>query len=155
MLKIIQWCNENSGFIAMLQTIITAVISVCAIIVTVRVACMPYKVDLRIYSGLCYGKDGKYKMEIHLANIGNLPLYLKGIDIGIMDQNGRQEILALGYLNEISSEKRFLASQMMESFEIPLRIGDEDEIDKENTRIVIRVMTEQRDFEKLETWAFG
>lgn len=51
----IQWCNDNNGFLTAVLSIIGLVISVTAIVVSIRTARLPYKKKILLGSSLTLG----------------------------------------------------------------------------------------------------
>ena len=49
-MNIIQWCNENNGFLTAILSLIGLVLSVTAIVVSIRTARLPYKKKLMLGS---------------------------------------------------------------------------------------------------------
>ena len=47
-MNIIQWCNENTGFLTAILSLIGLVLSVTAIVVSIRTARLPYKKKLML-----------------------------------------------------------------------------------------------------------
>ena len=47
-MEIIQWCNNNEGFLTMLLSLFTLVTSIIAIIVSIKTAQLPYKKKIDI-----------------------------------------------------------------------------------------------------------
>jgi hypothetical protein len=54
-MNIIQWCNENNGFLTAILSLIGLVLSVTAIVVSVRTARLPYKKKLMLGSYISLG----------------------------------------------------------------------------------------------------
>lgn len=54
-MNIIQWCNENNGFLTAILSLIGLVLSVTAIVVSVRTARLPYKKKLMLGSYMSLG----------------------------------------------------------------------------------------------------
>lgn len=54
-MNIIQWCNENTGFLTAILSLIGLVLSVTAIVVSVRTARLPYKKKLMLGSYISLG----------------------------------------------------------------------------------------------------
>lgn len=149
-----EWCNNNAGIIAAVQTIATVILSVFAIGVTVYFSRTQYKKALKIYSGLDYDEEGNYTIELHLINIGNVPLYIKGIEIVREYKNHTTDILALGSWHSSSScDENFLISKMHKSFVIPLQHCNANI--KEESKIKIIIDAEERTFIYRIGWAVG
>lgn len=47
-MNIIRWCNENNGFLTAILSLIGLVLSVTAIVVSIRTARLPYKKKLML-----------------------------------------------------------------------------------------------------------
>ena len=54
-MNIIQWCNENNGFLTAILSLIGLILSVTAIVVSIRTARLPYKKKLMLGSSLLLG----------------------------------------------------------------------------------------------------
>ena len=53
-MNIIQWCNENNGFLTAILSLIGLVLSVPAIVVSLRTARLPYKKKLMLGSYMSF-----------------------------------------------------------------------------------------------------
>lgn len=78
----IQWFNQNEGFVSALLSIFTALLSVVAIIVSIHTAKLPYKKAVMISAGTEISGIGLgiYVMAI---NIGNRPVKISMIGLMI------------------------------------------------------------------------
>lgn len=149
--RIINFCNQNSGFISAILSIVTIVLSICAIVISIKTAMLPYTKKLRIYTGLDFDEDGNYTMEIYLYNLGNSPVYIKSIEVS------QKEIapLCLARLHsEIPMEKHYLIPHMFCSFTLPLENCNAAD-NHENSYIDISIDTETKVFRKRINWAVG
>lgn len=54
-MNIIRWCNENNGFLTAILSLIGLVLSVTAIVVSIRTARLPYKKKLMLGSYMSVG----------------------------------------------------------------------------------------------------
>lgn len=98
--EVIQWCNENNGFLTGVLSLLTLVVSIIAIIVSIRTAKLPYKRKLRLSSSLdiaffqnpVTGESGSQIMgiSVNIANIGSRNVNISYLGISV---NGRQEKL--------------------------------------------------------------
>lgn len=81
----IEWFNQNVGFVSALLSLCTIVLSVVAIIVSIRTAKLPYKKDIMILAGseISGVGDGIYVMAI---NTGNRPIKISMIGLMIAGQ---------------------------------------------------------------------
>ena len=50
--EIITWCNSNNGFATILLSALTLLVSIIAIIVSIRTARLPYKKKLIVSGGI-------------------------------------------------------------------------------------------------------
>ena len=55
---VIQWCNENVGFATIVLSGLTLLVSIIAVIVSLRTARLPYKKLLKIEDGSYFTTDG-------------------------------------------------------------------------------------------------
>ncbi len=55
---VIQWCNENVGFATIVLSGLTLLVSIIAVIVSLRTARLPYKKLLTIEAGSYFSTDG-------------------------------------------------------------------------------------------------
>ena len=98
--EIIKWCNDNNGFLTGVLSLLTLVVSIIAIIVSIRTAKLPYKRKLRLSSSLdiaffqnpATGESGTQIMgiSVNIANIGSRNVNISYLGISV---NGRQEKL--------------------------------------------------------------
>ena len=98
--EVIQWCNENNGFLTGVLSLLTLIVSIIAIIVSIRTAKLPYKRKLRLSSSLdiaffqnpATGESGSQIMgiSVNIANIGSRNVNISYLGISV---NGRQEKL--------------------------------------------------------------
>ena len=51
-MDIIEWCNTNNGFLTGVLSLLTLIVSIIAVVISVRTARMPYKKKLKITSGI-------------------------------------------------------------------------------------------------------
>ena len=94
----VQWCNDNAGFISAILTLLTILLSVIAIIVSIQTARLPYKKKLKLYSNYKfavwdtpYGNKSELSpmsITIGAVNLGNRPINLEFLGLGIF-VNGR------------------------------------------------------------------
>lgn len=88
--SVVQWCNENVGFATIVLSALTLMVSIVAIVVSIKTAQLPYKKLLKIETGSCFTIDGEKK-----------GLYVTAINCGNMDFT----IQSMGF---ISNEKKFI-----------------------------------------------
>ncbi len=70
--EVIQWCNDNVGFATIVLSSLTLLVSVIAIIVSVRTARLPYKKMLKIETGSYLTTDDESGLHVTAINCGNI-----------------------------------------------------------------------------------
>lgn len=82
--NVIKWCNENEGFATILLSFGTLVVSIIAIVISIRTSKLPYKKKLLIVVGTYIG-IGIDAMGTHITatNIGNRNIRIKNIGLRI------------------------------------------------------------------------
>lgn len=69
---VIQWCNENVGFATIVLSGLTLLVSIIAVIVSLRTARLPYKKLLKIEAGSYFTTDGDSGLHVTAVNCGNV-----------------------------------------------------------------------------------
>ena len=61
--KIIEWCNLNNGFLTAILSMVGLLLSLTAIVVSVRTALLPFKKKIKISSfvSIAFSKNGNVK----------------------------------------------------------------------------------------------
>lgn len=120
----VKWCNENSGFITAVFSLLSLLISTIAIIISVLTARLPFKKALRIsggsYFGVGSGQEDKQGIYVNALNVGNVPINI--VELGLWHNN--KQILnvhtikeARGILTQMSSvEQEFCSESLREAF---------------------------------------
>lgn len=95
-------------------------------------------------------------MYLFLYNSGNVPLYIKSIQLLRQYPDKRPDILGLGadYRSDNPCEENFLAPKMAKSFCLQMVNCNERE-EKKDCRIKIEVETEEKTFVKITDWSIG
>ena len=70
--NIIQWCNENVGFATIVLSALTLLVSIIAVLVSIRTARLPYKKLLKIEVGSYSTTDGASGLHVTAINCGNM-----------------------------------------------------------------------------------
>lgn len=96
MCEIINWCNQNEGFLAAVLSVLTILISVMTMIMTYRLGKMPYKRKLNIIPFL-HKEEDEYFVELLIVNNGFATINIRTIHIENMNH------LVIG-MAEIKSE---------------------------------------------------
>ena len=70
--EVIKWCNENVGFATIVLSVLTLLVSIIAIIVSVRTANLPFKKLLKIEVGSYISTEGDTGLHVTAINCGNM-----------------------------------------------------------------------------------
>lgn len=70
--EVIQWCNDNVRFAIIVLSSLTLLVSVIAIIVSVRTARLPYKKMLKTETGSYLTTDDESGVHVTAINCGNI-----------------------------------------------------------------------------------
>lgn len=81
-MNFIEWCNQNTGFVGILLSAFTLLVSIIAIMVSIHTARLPYKKKLLVICGSYISSDGT-GFHITVTNIGNRGIYIKTIGFKI------------------------------------------------------------------------
>lgn len=82
--EVIEWCNKNQGFIDVLLSMLTLIVSIIAIIISIITAKNPYKRKLTVSCGTTIGIGNNLNgLHITAINIGNIPVLIKNIGIKV------------------------------------------------------------------------
>lgn len=89
--NIIQWFNENNGFSAAILSVVGLLLSLIAIIISIKVSKLPYKKKIKINMSYNYFfPDGKLLgIEVYALNLGNRPVRIKKVGLAIKN-NGKK-----------------------------------------------------------------
>lgn len=85
MIEFISWCNDNVGFISLLLSALTLLVSIIAIIVSIHTARLPYKKNILVTTGNTISETG-IGLHITATNVGNRNVKIKMIGFLIDDQ---------------------------------------------------------------------
>ena len=84
MSEFISWCNSNQGFLSFILSLMTIILSVVAIVISLKIGKMPYERKLRVIPKP-YKVQGKTMMDIIIINCGHVETGIK--HIAIMDNS--------------------------------------------------------------------
>ena len=70
--NIVLWCNENIGFATIVLSVLTLCVSIITIIVSIRVAYLPYKKIIKIETGSYFTTYGTSGLHVTAINCGNM-----------------------------------------------------------------------------------
>lgn len=70
--NIIQWCNENVGFATIVLSALTLLVSIIAVVVSIRTARLPFKKLIKIECGNYFNTDGLSGLHVTAINCGNI-----------------------------------------------------------------------------------
>ena len=77
---IIEWCNQNQGFLSAILSFLALALSVLTIIMTYRLGKMPYKKKIKMIPAL-YKKNEDFYIDLTLINSGNATICISNIGI--------------------------------------------------------------------------
>ena len=82
--NIIEWCNNNQGFVSAILSLLTLIVSIIAIIISVNTANNAYKRKLAVSGGTSMGIGFDFTgLHVTVVNVGNMPVMIKNIGIKI------------------------------------------------------------------------
>lgn len=76
---VIRWCNENVGFATIVLSGLTLLVSIIAVIVSLRTARLPYKKLLKIEAGSYVTTDGDSGLHVTAINCGNVDFTIRSM----------------------------------------------------------------------------
>ena len=104
--KIIEWCNLNNGFLTAILSMVGLLLSLTAIVVSVRTALLPFKKKIKISSfvSIAFSKNeltGEVHREVvglcvNAANVGFRNANLVYLGILVKDSSGNVKKCAVG-----------------------------------------------------------
>ncbi len=118
------WCNNNEGFANMLLSIIGAVLSIIAIIVSIKTARLPYKKALKLtsYYDICFFKDSNdvvssqlKGISVNAINIGKRNINLTFLGLAIKDSSHGRKPKKLVKISEEMTGKGIIAPTEIKS----------------------------------------
>lgn len=75
-MEIIEWCNNNQGFISAILSLLTLIASIIAIIISIVTSRLPFKKKLLLTSGSFIGIGFKCTgTHVTVTNVGNLKYF--------------------------------------------------------------------------------
>lgn len=76
-MNFVDWCNSNQGFIEIILSILTLVVSICAIIISVITARMPFKRKIELTCGSSIGIGQDFEgIYVTATNVGNRVIHI-------------------------------------------------------------------------------
>lgn len=146
---IIVWCNENEGFVAMVLSIVTILISVIAIVVSINTARLPYKQNLKFDYYIYDNSNGIPEIHMTVVNVGNCAVYVDFISIeqeyDWIAQLGNEEY-------KMMLEERLIEPNVAHKYVIPIEHYSEQ---MEERAFDIVVYTTKHSYRKCCNWARG
>ena len=121
-MDIIQWCNDNTGFLTAILSLIGLVISITAIVVSIRTARMPYKKKLQLGSSVLIGtgivpgeriSTSIIGLSASATNIGNRTINITYLGYAV-NKNGRFNMF-YPINREFDSKATLMPSEISES----------------------------------------
>lgn len=102
MSEIIQWCNENNGFLTGILSVLTLIVSITAIVVSIHTARLPYKKRIVLSSDITMLLEaneltGQVSTQfagitVNATNIGNRNVNIKFLGFAIRSSSGLQSM---------------------------------------------------------------
>ncbi len=91
---IIEWCNNNAGLLAGIQTILTSIISIAAVVVSIQAIRYPYIKKIHLDWAID-GDDRGEVLYLRITNMGKVPITVNRVIA--TEILGRKIIKKLGY----------------------------------------------------------
>ncbi len=101
----IEWCNNNSGFISAILSIVGIMLSLIAIIVSIRTARLPYKRKIKVTSStdlffsfipiLNKSTSSIHGITINAINVGNRDVTITYLGILIKSKREKQKLFKI------------------------------------------------------------
>lgn len=82
---IIVWCNQNTGFVSAVLSLLTILLSIIATVVSIRTARLPYKKSMQLKCGRAYNGCG-YGIYITAINTGNRPITISMMGLEVEEK---------------------------------------------------------------------
>lgn len=121
-MSVIQWCNENNGFLTAILSFIGLILSVTAIVVSIRTARLPYKKKIMLGSSILLGasvvpgvgvESSILGISASATNVGNRTVNLVYLGYAVK-KDGRYNMLYPSN-REFDSKASLAPSEMSES----------------------------------------
>ncbi|MGN1432377.1 MAG: hypothetical protein ACI4XI_01630 [Ruminococcus sp.] len=74
--EFVNWCNENVGFISLILSALTLLVSVIAVFVSIHTARLPYKKKILVETG-SYISNQVIGLHVTVTNVGNRKIRIK------------------------------------------------------------------------------
>ena len=84
MAEVIAWCNVNVGFVSLVLSAFTLLVSIIAILVSLHTARLPYKKKVMVKTGTYISANGS-GLHITATNVGNRSIKIKTIGFLVND----------------------------------------------------------------------
>lgn len=83
-MEIIEWCNNNQGFISVILSLVTLIVSIIAIIISIITSRLPFKKRLLVTYGsfIGIGFEGT-GLHVTVTNVGNRNIFIKNLGIKV------------------------------------------------------------------------
>ena len=122
-MNIIRWCNENNGFLTAILSLIGLVLSVTAIVVSIRTARLPYKKKLMLGSYMSVGtsmipgvgtETQILGMSASATNVGNRTINITYLGYAIKKDGRYNMIYISGTTSSLSSSYTLVWTSLCE-----------------------------------------
>lgn len=98
MTDIINFCNDNQGFVSAILSFLTIILSVIAIGISIHTAKIPYKKKIKLELKATYGYNGLNTTlvflgyDVEITNLGNMPISITYFGIAVKEPDGIKRI---------------------------------------------------------------
>lgn len=95
MTDFIQWCNTNNGFVSAILTCVTVLLSLIAIIISIRMAKLPFKKKLKLGGSIGFGFGTGITTPIitgyyvNACNVGNRAVNISFLGLALSQGKGK------------------------------------------------------------------
>ena len=114
MICVIEWCNQNQGFLSAILSLLALSLSVLTMIMTYRLGKMPFKKKVKIIP-LLYKKNGEFYIDLTLINSGNATICIN--NIGIFNN----KMLNIG----MPDEWEYITLKPCDDYKVDIRLYDD------------------------------
>lgn len=117
MSEIINWCNNNDGFVSAILALLSICLSVLAIVVSINVAKLPYKKKVRVSHSFNWGVTHTNSLvgigiSIFCLNVGNRMVKTDFVGLAFYKEGRLQKLYAFD--RDLDCKKEIITSQSVE-----------------------------------------
>ena len=133
MQQIVEWCNDNEGFVSAVLALLSLVLSVVAICISISVAKLPFKkkISVAFYTNMGVGgAQGYVEYEVVATNIGNRVVATDYVGLGYYKKGKLQRLYTI---NRNLENKRRL--DINESCSVKFTKNEFDNVKRQCSRV--------------------